>query len=139
VAHRPGQPRLRNSPGHASNGSAAQPPPRRAPAHRPSPPKPNRPSIPMTIRAGTPSGQGWTGTYGPPSAHAPPMSSTARMPRNSHVMHAASPAAATSSQAIARRSAVRSSPVESTLTPPAAPLLPDPSVIAVAPRRGGRG
>ena len=40
-----------------------------------------RSGMPPLSRADAPSGHGWTGTYGPPVAQAPPMSMIARMPR----------------------------------------------------------
>src|SRR5205823_5358249 len=51
------------------------------------------------MTSATPPGHGLALTYGPPSAQDPPMSMIERMPRNTRVTHADSPAAPTRNQA----------------------------------------
>ncbi len=48
--------------------------------------------MPSSMTIGTPSGQVVSMTYGPPSAHIPPTSITARIPRKRRVIPAATPA-----------------------------------------------
>ena len=73
------QPSEPNSRNHISNSSVG------ALIHRARPEAANVASmssgIPTESNVDAPSGQGWTGTYGPPVAQAPPMSMIARMPK----------------------------------------------------------
>src|SRR6476620_10186212 len=85
------QPSDRNRADQASSGAADQMPPTRAPYHIAMPPNRNSPNEPPMSATAEPSGQLWAEPYGPPSAHAPPTTITARMPRYISVRHSASP------------------------------------------------
>src|SRR6476620_5743948 len=98
------QPSDRNRADQASSGAADQMPPTLAPYHIAMPPNRNSPNEPAMSASAEPSGQLCAETYGPPSAHRPPTSMTARMPRNISVRHSASPPIPTDSFATSETS-----------------------------------